>query len=58
MRAAFAGSLVALALDVLMLSAGHFNLWQRIGLLGSFYDVQGRALLHGQHRGPRRQREL
>lgn len=47
MRAAFAGSLLALALDVVMLSGGHFNLWHQIGLLGSFYDVQGRALLHG-----------
>lgn len=47
MRAARAGALVALVLDVLMLSAGHLSLWRQMGLLGSFYDVQGRALLHG-----------
>lgn len=47
MRAAFAGSLLALILDVLMLSDGHPNLWHQMGLLGSFYDLQGHALLHG-----------
>ena len=47
MRAAFAGSLLAFAIDVVMLSGGQFSLWHQIGLLGSFYDVQGRALLHG-----------
>lgn len=47
MRAARAGSLAALVLDVLMLSAGHISLWRQMGLLGSFYDIQGRALLHG-----------
>lgn len=47
LRAAGAGSLVALVLDLLMLSGGRLSLWQREGLLGSFYDAQGRAFLHG-----------
>jgi hypothetical protein len=47
MRAAWAGSLVALILDVIMLSDGQFSLWRQMGLLGSFFDAQGRALLHG-----------
>ncbi len=47
MRAARAGSMVALVLDLLMLSAGKLSLWQQGGLLGSFYDAQGRALLNG-----------
>ena len=47
MRAALAGSALALVIDLLMLSAGHPSLWQPMGLLGSFYDAQGRALLHG-----------
>lgn len=46
-RAAWGGASLALALDVLMLSAGHLSLWRQMGLLGSFYDIQGRALLHG-----------
>ncbi len=46
-RAAVAGSALALVIDLLMLSAGHAGLWQPMGLLGSFYDAQGRALLHG-----------
>jgi hypothetical protein len=47
LRAACAGSLVALVLDLLMLSDGRLSLWQREGLLGAFYDAQGRAFLHG-----------
>lgn len=47
MRAALAGSVVALLLDVLMLSDGRLDLWHQMGLLGSFFDAQGRALLHG-----------
>lgn len=47
MRAAGAGSLVALVIDLLMLSDGRLSLWQQEGLLGSFYDAQGRAFLHG-----------
>jgi hypothetical protein len=46
-RAALAGSAVALVVDVLMLSGWHVDLWRQMGLLGSFYDAQGRALLHG-----------
>src|SRR5205807_6212140 len=46
-RAARAGAVLALAVDVLMLSVGHPTLWHPMGLLGSFYDIQGRALLHG-----------
>ncbi len=47
MRAARAGSVVALVLDLLMLSDGKLSLWQQQGLLGSFYDAQARALLDG-----------
>ena len=47
MRAARRGSLLILAVDVLMLSSGHLSLWQQMGTLGSFFDAQGRALLHG-----------
>ncbi len=47
MRAAYAGALLALVPDVFMLSVGHLSLWHPMGLLGSFYDIQGRALLHG-----------
>ena len=46
-RAAYAGSLLALLVDVSLLSLGHLGLWHQMGLLGSFYDVQGHALLHG-----------
>ena len=48
MQAALAGSVLALVLDALMLSAGHPSLWRHMGQLGSFFDVQGRALLHGR----------
>jgi len=47
MRAALAGSLLAFVLDALMLSGGHVSFWRSAGLLSSFYDLQGRALLHG-----------
>lgn len=46
-RAALLGSLVALVLDVLMLSGGHAGLLRDPGLLGGFYDVQARSLLEG-----------
>lgn len=47
-RTATAGSLVALVLDILLLSAGHFDLAPDPGLLGGFYDAQGRAMLDGR----------
>ena len=47
LRAALAGSALALVVDLLMLSGGHADLWRQMGVLGSFYDAQGRALLHG-----------
>ena len=47
MRAAAAGSVVALLLDLLMLSAGNLDLFPDPGVLGGFYDVQGRAILDG-----------
>ena len=47
MRAACAGSVLALVLDLVMLSDGQLNLWRQMGFLGSFFDAQGRALLHG-----------
>jgi len=46
-RAAAAGALLALVLDVLMLMGWHLDPLRQMGLLGSFYDIQGRALLHG-----------
>ena len=46
-RAALLGSLVALVVDVVMLAGGHPSLVRDTGPLGAFYDVQGRALLHG-----------
>ena len=46
-RAAGAGSVLALVIDILMLSDGHLSLSRQMGFLGSFYDAQGRALLHG-----------
>ena len=41
------GSLVALLLELWMLAGPGHGLLERNGLLGSFYDVQGRALLDG-----------
>jgi len=46
-RAAVLGSIVVLALDVWMLAGPELTLVRNGGLLGSFFDVQGRALLHG-----------
>jgi hypothetical protein len=45
--AAVIGSLVALVLDLWMLDGPDHGLLESNGLLGSFYDVQGRALLDG-----------
>jgi hypothetical protein len=42
------GAALALVVDVLMLSAGHFGLTREAGLLGTFYDAQGHAFLHGR----------
>ncbi|HEX5909143.1 MAG TPA: hypothetical protein VFY44_01545, partial [Thermoleophilaceae bacterium] len=47
-RIAAAGSLVAFLLDALMLSAGHLDLFPDPGVLGGFYDGQGRAMLDGR----------
>jgi hypothetical protein len=47
MRAALLGSLVALALYLAMLAGPDPSLVRDNGLLGSFYDVQARALLDG-----------
>lgn len=47
LRAALLGSLAALALDACMLMAGHGTLTHAAGPFGSFFDVQGRALLDG-----------
>jgi hypothetical protein len=46
-RVAAAGALLAFVVDVVMLSAGHLDLFPDPGVLGGFYDVQGRAILHG-----------
>jgi hypothetical protein len=45
--AAAIGSLIALLVDLWMLDGADRGLLERNGLLGSFYDVQGRALLDG-----------
>lgn len=45
--AAAAGSLIALVVDLWILLGGHLALLRRAGQLGSFFDIQGRALLHG-----------
>jgi hypothetical protein len=47
-RAAALGGLLALALDLLLLTAGHASLLRQPGALSDFYDVQGRAFLHGR----------
>lgn len=47
-RAVVAGLLVALVLDLLMLSAGKVDLLPEPSLLGGFYDAQGRAMLDGR----------
>jgi hypothetical protein len=47
LKTALGGAALALVIDVLMLCAGHPNLWHQMGLLGGFYDAQGRAILHG-----------
>jgi hypothetical protein len=46
-RAAAGGSLVALVVDLWILLGGHLTLLRRAGQLGSFFDIQARALLHG-----------
>ncbi len=46
-RWALLGSLLAVVLDVLMLSAGRAGLLLDRGQLGSFFDIQGRAFLDG-----------
>src|SRR4051794_3088767 len=45
--AAAVGSLFGLLLELWMLGGPEHGLLERSGLLGSFYDVQGRALLDG-----------
>ena len=45
--AAAVGSLFGLLLELWMLAGPQHGLLERNGLLGSFYDVQGRALLDG-----------
>ena len=47
MRAALIGSLLALALDLLLLVGPEGTLTTDPGLLGGFYDAQGRAFLNG-----------
>src|SRR4051794_39954047 len=47
-RAVTIGAVLALVVDVLMLSAGDFSLTRQAGSLGAFYDVQGHAFLHGR----------
>jgi hypothetical protein len=42
------GAALALVVDILMLSAGHAGLTRQAGSLGTFYDVQGHAFLHGR----------
>ena len=39
---------MAFVLDVLLLSAGKLDLFPDPGLLGGFYDAQGRAMLDGR----------
>ncbi len=46
-RAALLGSVLALVIDVLMLSAGQASLLRPGGAAGSFFDVQARAMLDG-----------
>jgi hypothetical protein len=46
-RAALLGSILALLLDLWLLAGPHPTLLRDQGLLGSFFDVQGHALLHG-----------
>jgi hypothetical protein len=48
LRAALLGSLVAIAIDLWMLAGPGPTLVRDEGMLGSFYDVQGRALLDGR----------
>ena len=47
LRASLAGGALAWIIDLVLLGHGRFDLLRRPGLLGTFYDVQGRALLHG-----------
>lgn len=47
MRAALIGSLLALALDLLLLVGPEASLTTDPGLLGGFFDAQGRAFLDG-----------
>jgi len=47
-RAALVGALLALLLDLLMLSAGDATLTRDARRLGSFYDAQGHAILDGR----------
>ncbi len=47
MRAALVGSLLALAFDLLLLVGPDASLLTDPGLLGGFYDAQGRAFLDG-----------
>jgi hypothetical protein len=46
--AAALGSLLALALDLVLLLGPDLTLVEDVGLLGSFYDIQGRAFLDGR----------
>src|ERR1044072_8405392 len=47
-RAVTIGAVLALVVDVLMISAGAFSLTRQAGSLGTFYDVQGHAFLDGR----------
>jgi hypothetical protein len=47
-RAALLGSLVAIAIDLWMLAGPGPTMVRDEGMLGSFFDVQGRALLDGR----------
>ncbi len=47
-RSLAAGSLLALVIDLWMLAGPHWSLTRDASPLGAFYDVQGRAFLHGR----------
>jgi hypothetical protein len=48
LRAALLGSLAAIAIDLWMLAGPGLTMVRDGGMLGSFFDVQGRALLDGR----------